>query len=76
MLTVYLCRQQPGQQANASADPTNPISKHTGLAWHYGTKKWRVTLDVSGQHVFVGSFPCESVAAAAYDAAAYLVKGR
>ncbi len=51
-----------------------PVSRYRGLSWRMG--KWQVFMHSNHIGVFLGSFVSETEAAAAYDVAALLLRGK
>jgi len=52
---------------NASKDKKNKTSKYTGVSWDRWKKKWKATIRVKKEHLFLGRFNTEEEAAAVYN---------
>ena len=58
------------QNMHNSKPQKNCSSKHKGVCWHKGARKWRAQIRVSGIKYYLGLFASEIEAAKAYDVAA------
>ncbi len=71
-VVVARARRQQGKEGGRFSSGQ---SQYRGVAWNRSSNKWQSTVHC-GKNVNIGHFTTQDEAAAAYDAATYIVRGR